>query len=198
MKSKYNKENYVHIEDYWQKYMPKVLLDHYGKYFTGTIGDFGCNTGLFDLHIAQLPEVKQVIGFDVNLEAIEKANEFANEKKVENVVYHYQNLADKIWLKECFDFAICFHTLEHIFPEDIPPVIKNITTTIKQNGHILINMPDKNSYPWESSHVYHPNKEELNELFENHGFQTVESYEDERGGQHGASRNITALYKKIS
>ena len=69
---------------------------------------------------------------------------------------------------------------------------------IKIGGHILINMPDKNSYYWEPQHVYHPSMDELNNLFIRHGCQVVESYIDQRGGQVGQSQNITALYKKIN
>ena len=196
MDNKYNKENYVHIQEYWKQYMPIVLLTQYKKYFVGKIADFGCNTGLFDLHIASLPGVEEVVGYDINKKAIEQAVKFAKNKNITNVAYHHQNLTTPIDLKEYFDFAVCFHTLEHVFPEDIPAVMENLQTTIKTNGYILVNQPDKHSYAWEKSHVYHPNKEELNDLFTEYGFSSIESYEDERGGQVGHSRNITALYRK--
>lgn len=197
MTEKYKKENYVHLEENWKRYMPNVLLNHYKQYFKGVVGDFGCNTGLFDLHFAQFSEVEKVVGYDVNLEAIEQAKKFAENSPVANkVLFLHQNLAENIPHVEYFDFVICFHILEHIFPEDVDNVIHNIHKSLKPGGHALLNLPDKHSYAWEPAHVYHPNKEELNLAFEGRGFTTVEAYEDERGEQVGPSRNITALYRK--
>jgi 2-polyprenyl-3-methyl-5-hydroxy-6-metoxy-1,4-benzoquinol methylase len=197
MSEKYEKENYVHMENYWQKYMPSVLLAHYNKLFRGRIADFGCNTGLFDIHLAGLKKVEEVVGFDVNKEAIDQAKLFAEQSPVKSKLkFVHKNLTEDLSYENYFDFIICFHTLEHIYPEDIDASVKNIHKTLKPGGYALINLPDKNSYLWETAHVYHPNKEELSELFQTHGFETIEAYEDERGGQVGHSRNITALYKK--
>lgn len=197
MNSKYEKENYVHLENYWKKYMPKVLLEHYKKLFQGTIGDFGCNTGLFDIHLAEMEKVNEVIGFDINVEAVEKAKEFASKSSAQSKIkFCHQNLAEKINYSNYFDFIICFHTLEHVYPEDVDKCVHNMFSALKPGGYTLVNLPDKYSYPWETSHVFHPNKEELSDLFEKHGFSTIEAYEDERGGQVGQSRNITALFRK--
>jgi len=177
--------------------MPNVLFQHYRKLFQGKIGDFGCNTGLFDIHLAEMERVNEVIGFDINEEAIKKAKEFAAVSPVKSKLkFHCQNLTEKIEYDSYFDFVICFHTIEHIYPEDVDDCVRNIFTSLKVGGYALINLPDKHSYPWEETHVFHPNKEELSKLFEVHGFSTVEAYEDERGGQVGHSRNITALYLK--
>lgn len=198
MHSKYKKENYVHLENYWKRYIPKVLFEHYKSFFQGTIGDFGCNSGLFDIHFAEMEGVNEVVGFDINEEAIKKAKEFAaSSPAVSKLKFYCQNLAEKIGYDNYFDFIICFHTLEHVYPIDIDECVQNIFTSLKSGGHTLINLPDKYSYSWEPTHVFHPNKEELSELFEKHGFSTVEAYEDERGGQTGQSRNITALYHKV-
>lgn len=202
---KYAKESYLQPEPYlnsefWKNNIATFLLEQYKPYMSGNVADFGCNNGLNVAKISLHDSVKKIVGFDIFEESIKVAEEIVlpqvpeTKEKIEFVV---ANLANLNWQEEFFDFGYSFHVLEHIFPEDVDAVMKETTKTIKLGGHMLINMPDKHSCPWETKHVYHPDLAELNELMEKHGYETVESYADERGGQVGNSRNITGLYKKI-
>ena len=185
---------------FWHENITGVLINQYKDLMKGNIADFGCNNGINVGKISILSSVDKIVGFDINEEAIEEAKNIILPQVKENsnkISFVKTNLTNINWEKEYFDFAYSFHTLEHIFPEDVDSVIEQITSLLKKEALLLINLPDKHSYAWEKTHVFHPDLSELNQLFTNKGYAVVESYHDQRGGQTGHSQNITALYKKI-
>lgn len=199
----YAKENYLQPDaniksGFWAKNITGVLIEQYKSHMVGSVVDFGCNNGVHTAKVSCLDTVDKVVGFDLNQEALDQATKVVKPQvpdpdKLEFVATNLTNIA---WEDASFDFAFSFHTLEHIFPEDVDACMSEMARVLKPGAHFLMNLPDKHSARWDSGHVYHPDLQELNDLFEKHGFTTVESYEDERGGQVGPSRNITGLYVK--
>lgn len=206
MNNKYAKESYIQPDPdinsvFWENNITSVLVKEYSPYMKGCVADFGCNHGLSITKISKLKQVEKCIGFDLNEEALAVALNTVSPQVSETkhkISFVKANLT-KIPVKDdSFDFVLCFHTLEHIYEDDVDLVVKEMLRTLKKGGYVLINMPDKHSVPWEQTHVYKPSLNELNELMTKHGFITIESYHDERGGQVGISRNLTGLYKKES
>lgn len=199
------KENYKQPfpdinSQFWNENITGVLINYYKNYFKGNVAEFGCNNGISTVKVSKYENVEKVIGFDINEEAIKEAQEMLMPQIPQTshkVTFIKTNLTDINWQKEYFDFAFTIHTIEHIYPEDIELAIEQMSSLLKPNAYFLVNLPDKNSYHWEPTHVFHPDLNELNSLFVKKGFEVVEGYHDERGGQVGHSRNITALYKKI-
>lgn len=235
MNKKYSKENYIHEKqgydinsDYWQGKADNicpVILKHYESYIKGKVVEFGCNNGVCVAKTSLLDPVTEVVGFDINPEAIQIAqsdiilNQIPSTRN--KVKYVEANLTKIPWEKNYFDFAYTSHTLEHIYPDDIDDAVSEMSRLLKKGSYFLVNLPEKDSYHWcHDLHPYRPNMNELNSLFEEHGFETIECYLDQRGGQRvninfdfasfsdnqkcGCkkpiimnSTNITALYRKL-
>lgn len=201
---KYDKENYVQPDadmnsEFWANNIGAVLLKQYHPVMKGRVVDFGCNNGLWAAFVSRNPQVTEVVGFDLNRESLKVGYDEILPQVPDTrhkVTLHEANLVDLKWTGQLFDFAYSFHTLEHIFPEDVDAVMTNMSALLKSDGLFLMNLPDKYSYYWEALHVYHPNLLELDALFEKYGYDKLESYVDERGGQHDYSKNITGLYRK--
>lgn len=205
---KYEKENYLQHGGenpdirslFWDNNITGVLIEHYKDYMVGKIVEYGCNNGAMVGRVSEYERVDEVVGIDLNSDSIKIAKEkippqiFDTNHKVK---FLNENLTKLSLDNEYFDFGFTIHTLEHIYPEDVDKVVSEMLRIIKIGGHLMVNLPDKNSYYWEPLHVYRPSMEELNELFVKHGCEVIESYIDQRGGQVGHSQNITALYKKI-
>lgn len=205
---KYEKENYLqhggenpNIRSmFWDNNITGVLVDHYKDYMVGNVVEYGCNTGTMVGRVSEYNFVNEVVGVDLNSNSIKIAqqkipSQIPNTKN--KVKFLNENLTKLSLSTEYFDFGFTIHTIEHIYPEDIDEVVSEMLRVIKIGGHLLVNLPDKDSYYWEPLHVYRPSMSELNELFIKHGCEVIESYIDQRGGQVGHSQNITALYKKI-
>lgn len=204
MTKKYEKESYLQPDpnvesDFWKSNITSILVEQYTNKMKGTVADFGCNHGLSLAKISRINDVERCVGFDINNEALLVATNTVLpqiESTKHKVSFIKANLTKIPVIDNSFDFIICFHTLEHIYEDDVDLVIEEMFRTTKNDGYVLINMPDKTSCPWEDNHVYKPDLNELNEIMIKHGFSKIESYHDERGGQAGISRNITGLYKK--
>ena len=200
----YTKEDYVQPDanlnsEFWRNNITMVLLEQYKNLMNGNVADYGCNHGLWAARVSLLDAVNRVDGFDLNRKSLAHGYDKVFPQipaTSHKVALHEMNLVDLNWTTCVFDFVYSFHTLEHIFEKDIPQVMKNMSAPLKQGGHFLVNLPEKNSYLWEPLHIYHITLEELDTLFDTHGFDKVESYEDQRGGQTGHSKNITGLYQK--
>ena len=205
---KYLKENYLQHggenpdirSPFWDENITGVLVKHYKEYMKGNVVEFGCNNGVMVARVSEYESVDEVVGVDLNTESIEVCKNKIPEQIKDTshkVRFLNENLTDLSLEDQYFNFGFSIHTIEHIYPEDIDKAVSEMLRTIKTNGYIMVNLPDKESYLWEPLHVYRPSIEELNQLFIHHGCEVIESYIDERGGQVGHSKNITALYKKL-
>lgn len=206
MTNTYNKENYLQADptdinsEWWNTNITGVLINYYKPWMKGKVAEFGCNHGVQVATVSLFNNIDEVVGFDINSEAISIAKSDVIMNQIEStknkVKFIETNLTSIDWESDYFDFAYSIHTLEHIYPEDVDKVMSEMSRLLKSGAYFLINLPDKNSYSWESLHVYKPDINELCNLFEKHGFEKLECYLDDRGGQVGPSINITGMFRK--
>jgi ubiquinone/menaquinone biosynthesis C-methylase UbiE len=91
-----------------------------------------------------------------------------------------------------FDFLMSFHTLEHIYPEDVDKVVAEFYRILKPGGYFVISIPYDHAYP-DPCHVAFYVESSLRELFEKHGFFTIHCHKDDRWVEKDL---LTALFVK--
>ena len=171
----------------WYGHPKYLIIEKYEKYLTGTVADFGCNCGVACTMLSMLEKTDKVIGFDIAKKALKlgedviRNHELTNPDKIE---LRYSNLMYLDCLDNNLDAAICFHTLEHIYPEDLDKVISEFHRVIKSGGYFIFSMPCRKAFSAEPTHVsffsieQEPEYIGLRQLLEKHGFEVMEIYED--------------------
>jgi len=132
--------------DYWWSHFNAEAYRWCQDYITGRVFEIGCNIGMACLLAAQDPRVEHVYGFDVNPRAIESAIRYRDFLGFqEKITYHVHDFAGyaPMWdeLEWCFDAAMCFHTLEHIFEQDLERFLQNIWGMLEPSGYFLVSVP---------------------------------------------------------
>lgn len=191
------KENYISVHpdpNIWKIHANYKIMEHYKSYIKGICGDLGCNHGACTLLMLEFNNCTELYGFDLNNEALEVAKKSAHKIQHDNIDIVFQNdYLDNIKIKDTyFDFLMSFHTIEHIYPENIDNVLKEFYRILKKDGYILISIPYEHAYP-DKAHVAFYNEKTLTELFESNGFKTVECYKDDRFDQKNL---LTGLFSK--
>lgn len=190
MKEKYSKESYItrdaNIEN-WESHLNTIILNQYSDIINGRVGDFGCNHGSCTIISARNPNIKSIVGIDINSKSILVAENLlvnCNESSETKSKVRYQ-VGDLTNLNRIsdnyFDSATCFHTLEHIYIEDYNKVFSEWKRVIKDGGHFIVSVPYLNAYD-DPCHVNYFDENNLSELFTQHGFEVVECYRDNREG----------------
>jgi GT2 family glycosyltransferase/ubiquinone/menaquinone biosynthesis C-methylase UbiE len=188
--TKYSKENYItrdaNIES-WETHLNSIILKQYSHLIKGTVADFGCNHGSCTIISARNPHVKNIIGIDINKESIltaenlldrcEESDEIKN--KVRYQVANFTNL-NRI-SDNFFDSATCFHTLEHIYPEDYSQVFSEWKRVIKDGGYFIVSVPYLKAYD-DPCHVNYFDENNLPLIFTENGIEVIECYRDNREG----------------
>jgi predicted SAM-dependent methyltransferase len=92
-----------------------------------------------------------------------------------------------------FDTIVSFHTIEHIYPDDIDLILQKSHKLLKDDGYFITSIPYERAYDDGVHHVAFYNENSLSELFENNGFETVECLDDNRVGINGI---LTGVFRK--
>lgn len=189
-KSKYNMRDYIQKENYitihedpeiWRTHANYFIIRFYSHLLRGKVCDLGCNMGACTLLLLDFADNIEIIyGFDINYEALKIAFDTANKMSPKVLVnFVAANILDIPANSDTFDFAMSFHTLEHIYPEDAAKFVKESLRILKPGGHMLISIPYEKAYP-DPTHVAFYNVESLTQLFEDNGFITIECMKDNR------------------
>jgi SAM-dependent methyltransferase len=149
--------------------------------------------------------VEEVIGFDINKEALECGNTIIRNRFPKNVEskikFKHSNLNKIESENNYFDSILDIHTLEHIFPEDLNQVVAEKNRILKCGGYVVLSIPYEKAFYGEGcknqQHVSFFNEDTLKELFESNGFETIECYRDNRNGDELIDLCLTALFKKF-
>ena len=169
--------------DYWRNHHTAREYMLFQEYFAGRICDIGCNIGMSTLLVADDPKVSQVVGVDIFPKAIEAARRYAQFAKLDHKVeYIAQDFTlDCSQLEtESFDGVVSFHTLEHIYPEDLDMFVTNLRRILKVGGNALICIPNDSAFD-SPEHVNYFDLDALRALFVKHGFDVLDLYVTDNG-----------------
>ena len=174
---------------WWENHINNIVLKQYSGELSGIVADFGCNHGICTILAARNPNIKNIVGFDMNKKAISAAKEFllaSNEPgEVKNKISFTASAFDKIdYPDSYFDNAFMLHTIEHIYENDRKSVFSNIKRLLKNGAHLLITAPFGHAYDEGFEHVAFFNVESLRLAMENLGFTVIECYRDQRSDAH--------------
>ena len=191
------KENYIAVHpdpSVWKNHANYFIMQHYQDYIKGVCADFGCNHGACTLLLLEwTAKLEAIYGLDMNYEALQVAYHVANQMSPTLPInFMAVNLLEIPLGAELFDFIMTFHTLEHIYPQDVDSFVKEIHRTLKPGGHVLISIPYDHAYP-DEAHVGFYKEPDMIQLFERHGFFVVECIKDDRWEQKDL---LTGLFLK--
>jgi ubiquinone/menaquinone biosynthesis C-methylase UbiE len=182
-----SKENYeAPSDDFFKEHfqVANVFERHKDKMF-GKCADFGCNSGGCTVWIANKNDIVELIAIDINEKALRKLE----ARKLPKIYCLLNNLIELKVADNTFDSAYSFHTLEHIYPDDLDKVVSEFHRTMKPNSYILLNIPYGNAYG-NKQHVSKFDVENLSELFKRNGFEITECIKD-------VNDTLTLLAKNI-
>ena len=189
------KENYVTRDPEpikWETHPNGNILNIYSKIIKGSVLDFGCNHGSCTYLICKNENVNNIVGLDLNQEAINVANQTKSEFQNCNIQFICGNILDTVF-NDSFDTIISFHTLEHIYPEDVNSVLTKLYNSLSEGGYFVISIPYEHAFDDGTQHVAFYNEINLSELFELNGFTTIECLNDNRHSEGGI---LTGIFKK--
>lgn len=147
--------------------------------------------GLAHFLICENNKVSSVIGLDLNEDAIE-INQTKKDLGEDKVNFICENILDVVFNKS-FNTIVSFHTLEHIYPEDVNFVLEKLYNSLTENGYFIISIPYEHAFDDGTQHVIFYNEKTLSELFEQHNFKTIECLYDNRHSEGGI---LTGVFKK--
>lgn len=119
--------------------------------------DAGCGDGRLCFELKR--EKVTVVGVDYSQQAINFAKAFNPD-----VEFFIQDL-EQLNLPYKFDQIVLMETLEHLIPDKIPNILKNLSNILKKNGRLIITVPTWN-HPFEEKHYQHFTKESLDKTIQ--------------------------------
>lgn len=190
------KESYVtrnsNPSDWKQHANYKIMEEHSHLFKNSVCADLGCNHGACTL-LAHDFEPLWIDGYDINRNALKTARETTTAMGVtKNTRFVPTNLKQIPVDSDSYDTIMTFHTLEHIYPDDVKEVVQEMFRILKAGGHVLISIPYKDNYG-DPCHVAFYDENTLRVLFEDCGFVTLTCMEDNRWAEKGL---LTALFRK--
>jgi SAM-dependent methyltransferase len=187
----------------WEQHSTFKIIRKYQSYLTGRVADFGCNNGVACCMLSNIPEVDTVTGFDISTKALSEGNSVINNHpkcQPNKISLIHSSLLGVDSVDSVFDAAICFHTIEHIYPEDLVPVITEIGRVLKSGGYLVFTMPFLRAFDNAPAHVSFFSIEckdgfiSFSDLLEVCGFDAIEIYKDDTLGV--SDRCITGIAQK--
>jgi ubiquinone/menaquinone biosynthesis C-methylase UbiE len=149
------------------------LFPRYKDFMYGKCADFGCNNGGCTVHLVKHEAITELIAIDINKRALEELD----KQKLSKIYCLHNNLLDLKVPNNTFDSAYSFHTLEHIYPDDLDKVVSEFYRALKPSAWILINVPLGKAYD-NNQHVSFFQPIGLSDLFKRNGFYVLQSFED--------------------
>ena len=141
----------------------------------GYILDYGCGLGNFLSYCKENGWLTN--GMDISEEARREV-----KKRYDINVYENKELFNTN--KNKYDIITLWHVLEHVY--NIDETIEGLKNSIKEEGYILIALPNNNSYDalkykenWDAydvpRHIWHFNKKSVEKLFLKHGLILIDT-----------------------
>jgi len=89
-----------------------------------TVIDVGCGTGRFSFSAAD--KVQKVVGIDLSIKNINKANQTLSKKANSKISFLHTNLSDLISKNLHFDYAVMTYVIHEVNPEDRITLLKEM------------------------------------------------------------------------
>ena len=128
----------------------RLLLVEYLSFLSpnDNVADVGCGSGNVVLRFNN--QVKQIIGFDYNNEALKFLLEKLKENNISNASVSELDILNNISQKHrsFFDKIIFNEIIEHFDEKDVKKVLANLKLMLKNDGEILITTPNYQLSPW--------------------------------------------------
>ena len=162
---------YVMVQQFMLRYKHSIIKQHLSGI---NLLDFGGGIGVFANYMSKM-------GYPTTLiEPNTKARKIAVDKRIES----YHSLDDLPNVKK-YDLISFWHTLEHV--DNIVETIQNSYKILKNNGIIIIAVPNLNSFDsryygvfWAAldvpRHLWHFTPKGLNQLLDRNGFSLLKTY----------------------
>ncbi|MRX71194.1 methyltransferase domain-containing protein [Bacillus lacus] len=160
-----------------------MLLEHVARYYFATpyagerVLDIACGTGYGSHMVAKhcKREIKELIGVDIDPEAVTYANRQYHHQKI---TFLEGNAMDPQLPERLgqFDTILCFETIEHV--EDDRLVLENLYKMLKPGGTLVISTPfgrGRGIPTNEPYHIHQLTRDEFNELLSEQ-FGDIEMY----------------------
>ena len=174
MSNKYETENYLVKGDHkpWGRHANVGILRQYKDHIHGNVVDIGCNTGGVTYWLSENKNVLSITGVDINPKVKKQFEAVMTPTKVP-YKFICANLVEAKLDSETYDTAISFHTIEHIYPEDIDVFIKNSTASLKSGGKFLVSIPYMTEYEDKHHRDFYDEKK-LSDVICRNGFDVIE------------------------
>jgi SAM-dependent methyltransferase len=180
--TRYAKESYVTVEPspfgFWERHANRRILQAYAPFIRGRVLDLGCNHGASTYWLRENPAVTEVIGVDLNEHALDLARELFASVPMPSMFVGHDMTADGPILPPA-DTVVSFHTLEHIYADDVPDFLASACQSLAPGGHFVISIPYDRAYP-DPCHVGFYNEASLARAMEAAGLEIVECFKDDR------------------
>jgi 2-polyprenyl-3-methyl-5-hydroxy-6-metoxy-1,4-benzoquinol methylase len=174
----YSKSNFNYLDE--SRYLQKTYLKYFNEYVfkkdfkNKKILEIGCGNGFFLEELEELG-IKELYGVEPGQASVDKAKQSLRD----NIIVSMFNR--KLFLKDRFDVACCFHTFDHIIEPDI--FLTDVFSLLKKNGKaffvvhntkgLSVKLLGGKSPIFDIEHIYLFNPDNLKQLFEMHGFKNV-------------------------
>lgn len=103
--------------------------------------DAGCGSGNISFYLAK--KVKRVVGLDINQEAINFAQKYAQKNKFKNLSFRRADLRKTPYKKDSFDKIILFEVVEHLNFKNYQKVIAEMYRLLKLGGYLYLTTPNE-------------------------------------------------------
>lgn len=149
------KEDYVHPYSMaWRMgHIYATVFKENKDLMKGKILYLGCNAGTSVCVLSKYCD--EVVGVDINENAIKRARQIAKKEKIKNVLFIHANICDMPFDDNHFDGVYAFQVIEHIYPEHMDMVLEEIKRVTKKGGAIVVEVPHPdNEYYKDNAHKY--------------------------------------------
>lgn len=201
-----NKENYImKFDDLWyRQHLNSTIINQYRNLLGEKCAVLGSNSGYQCYLIGEIKNINEVVGFDINKEALDYGNVIIRKDFPQNIgdkiKFKFSNLKNIDSDDNYFNSIIDFHTLEHIYPEDLNQVISEKYRILKRGGYVILSIPYEKAFHSLTEilpqHVNFFNEDKLKKSFKLGNFEIIECYKDNRIGDSSGSLCLTAIFKK--
>ena len=147
----YQNEVDAEVKDMLQDDIRRIDLVK-GFPYGDSVLEVGCSDGTVSIKIAELPQVKKVLGVDIRKSAIEDGRALLKDllkrgditKETARKVSLLHSATERIPQKYGqFDSVCAYEIFEHLAPQDMLPVFQNLYKFVKKDGNFFMSVPNR-------------------------------------------------------